>query len=93
MEEAIQANGMAMAAGAARGGSSFWMRAEGVDTRELADRLLRRGVLIEPGAVFFGTQRPNSDHYRLAYSSIPAARIREGIALVAEEIGRSGVMQ
>ena len=52
-----------------------------------------RGVLIEPGQVFFGpsgsgpsgsgSSGVGCEFYRLAYSSIPANRIAEGIALIA----------
>jgi len=51
------------------------------------DRRLRaRSVLIEPGHSFFRGPEPPSNYYRLAYSSIPSARIPEGIAILAEEL-------
>jgi len=66
------------------------MRApEGVDTEALAERLKTRGVLIEPGRVFFDPAGGPQNYYRLAYSSIPGSRIAEGIGRIAEEIGRS----
>ncbi len=69
------------------GGSSFWMRAPtGVDTKVLARRLQAKGVLIEPGHVFFAPDQHASNHYRLAYSSIPSARIAAGVDLIADEI-------
>jgi GntR family transcriptional regulator/MocR family aminotransferase len=87
MEEAIIAQGLTIAGRGVFGGSSFWMQAPvGVDTGLLAERLKSDNVLIEPGAPFFsGASRPRN-HYRLAYSSIPPARIPEGIALVARAI-------
>ncbi|WRH61637.1 MAG: PLP-dependent aminotransferase family protein [Fuscovulum sp.] len=84
MEEAISQHDLMVAGQGGFGGSSFWMEARGeVDTEALALRLRGEGVLIEPGRVFFepGTERRN--FYRLAYSSIPVAKIPEGIALVA----------
>jgi GntR family transcriptional regulator / MocR family aminotransferase len=84
MEEAISQHDLMVAGQGGFGGSSFWMEARGeVDTEVLALRLRGEGVLIEPGRVFFepGTERRN--FYRLAYSSIPVAKIPEGIALVA----------
>ncbi len=84
MEEAISLHGLRVAGQGGFGGSSFWMEAVAhVDTEALALRLRGEGVLIEPGRVFFepGTERRN--FYRLAYSSIPVAKIPEGIALVA----------
>jgi GntR family transcriptional regulator / MocR family aminotransferase len=88
MERAMAAHGLTVAGRGAFGGSSFWMRApETVDTTDLAERLARDGVLIEPGATFFSPGTPDRTHYRLAYSSIPAARIPEGIARIAAAIG------
>ena len=84
MEAAIQAQGLDVAGRGTFGGSSFWMRApDGVNTTELALRLREQGVLIEPGRAFFGPLDENHSFYRLAYSSIPAARIPEGVALIA----------
>lgn len=89
MAEAIAAEGLIKAGAPDDGGSCFWMRApEGVDTADLAQRLHRRGVVIEPGAAFFDSARADHRHYRLAYSSIPSARIAEGVAIIADEISR-----
>ena len=87
MTRAITEHGLQIAGRGAYGGSSFWMRApEAVDTEELARRLRARGVLIEPGHSFFaGPARPRN-FYRLAYSSIPASRVAQGVAIVAQEI-------
>lgn len=87
MQQAISEHGLTVAGQGAHGGSSLWMRApEHVVTEDLARVLRTRDVLIEPGRSFFnGTGRPRN-YYRLAYSSIPAARIPEGIALIAEEL-------
>jgi GntR family transcriptional regulator/MocR family aminotransferase len=60
------------------------MRApDGCDTAALATRLAAQGVLIEPGHPFFAAPDAPRGFYRLAYSSIPAARIAEGVALIA----------
>ena len=89
MADAIQAQGLTLAGADGFGGSSFWMRApEGVDTDRLAERLRTRGVLIEPGRLFFDPSRALGNHYRLAYSSIAPGKITEGIGLIADEIGR-----
>jgi GntR family transcriptional regulator/MocR family aminotransferase len=90
MESAMTEAGMTIAGRGAFGGSSYWMEApEGVDATELAERLMKRDVLIEPGAPFFGPGRDAGRHYRLAYSSIPAARIGEGIGRIAEAIAET----
>ncbi|MGJ8546361.1 MAG: PLP-dependent aminotransferase family protein [Sulfitobacter sp.] len=87
METAIQAEGLQIAGQGAYGGSSLWMRApDGVDADELARRLQAQSVLIEPGRAFFGGPGRPGNFYRLAYSSIPATRIAEGIGLVANAI-------
>lgn len=84
MDKAIRAHGLQVAARETFGGSSIWMRApEGVNTTDLALRLREKGVLIEPGRAFFGPEDANQSYYRLAYSSIPAERIPEGIGLIA----------
>ncbi|WP_372887022.1 PLP-dependent aminotransferase family protein [Shimia sp.] len=91
-QEAIDTHGLEIAGQGLHGGSSLWMRApEHVDTAALTRVLQRRDVLIEPGHPFFnGSDRPRN-YYRLAYSSIPAERIPEGIARIAEELRRQRV--
>lgn len=90
MQEAITQHGLQIAGQGAFGGSSFWMRAPThVDTRILAQDLEARSVLIEPGQAFFSGSDQPQNFYRLAYSSIPAARISGGVALIAEAIAQS----
>lgn len=88
VEAAVARHGLSVAGRGAYGGSSLWMRAPGgSDTSLLADILSRQSVLIEPGAPFFaGPERPRH-FFRLAYSSIPATRIDEGIRRIAAAIG------
>lgn len=91
MSRAIEEHDLQIAGQGAFGGSSFWMRApETVDTQELTRRLQARGVLIEPGHSFFAGPSQPKNYYRLAYSSIPASRIAQGVGLVAAEIGATG---
>ena len=85
-EAAIREAGLTVAGAGGFGGSSFWMRApEGITAAALAQGLRRRDVLIEPAGAFFGAARDPQTHYRLAYSSIAAADIPEGIRRIAEE--------
>ncbi len=94
MEQAIAENGLQIAGAAGHGGSSFWMMApEGVDTEDLAQRLRARGVVIEPGRAFFDPARFSRRFYRIAYSSIPAEKIPEGIRRIAQEIALCGHME
>ena len=90
METALADHGLEVAGRGAFGGSSIWMRApDGVDTARLDARLRARGVLIEPGAPFFhGPDRPR-EFYRLAYSSISAERIPDGIAALADGLAEA----
>lgn len=87
MAESIESAGLDVAGQGGFGGSSFWMRAPlGVDTQALALRLRADGVLIEAGQSFFDPARPQSQFYRLGYSSIPPAKIPEGIARIAKAL-------
>jgi GntR family transcriptional regulator/MocR family aminotransferase len=91
METAIRDAGLTVASPTRQGGSSFWMKApDHVDTEDLAATLRDRGVVIEPGRIFFGPGAGPSPFYRIAYSSIAADRIPEGIARIATAIGESG---
>ena len=66
------------------GGSSVWAEGPaGLDTRELAERARERGVLIEPGDIFFASDAPPLNHVRLGFSSIPKERIEPGIRALA----------
>jgi len=91
METAIAEHGLTRADTSSDGGSCMWMRApDGVDTTNLARRLHLKGVVIEPGHSFFDPETAPVEYYRLAYSSIPSARIAAGIQLIAKEIAESG---
>jgi GntR family transcriptional regulator/MocR family aminotransferase len=67
------------------GGSALWIRGpEGLDARALATAAERRGVLIEPGDVFFlepdkvsGTDAAR--YLRMGFTSIDARRIDQGV--------------
>ena len=87
MEAAMAEAGLSVAGRGAFGGSSFWMEAPyGVRAEDLARRLAEEDVLIEPGDAFFGDEAPPARHYRLAYSSISAERIPEGIARIGRAV-------
>lgn len=87
MDTALSAHGLTIAGQGTYGGSSVWLRAPtGIDTTELAQRLRADHVLVEPGAPFFGSTPQPTEYMRLAYSSIPSARIPEGIRLIANAI-------
>ena len=90
MNTALNETGLTIAGRGTYGGSSVWLRApEGTDSTQLAERLKADNVLIEPGAPFFAGEAPPTEYLRLAYSSIPSARIPEGIHLIANAIRSS----
>lgn len=62
------------------GGGSCWVRLpEGIAAADLAERAKQRGVLIEPGDVFFMADPPPGGYFRLGYQSIEAGSIDAGI--------------
>jgi GntR family transcriptional regulator/MocR family aminotransferase len=73
------------------GGTSFWVRGPaGLDSGALARAARDKGILIEPGQIYFGgTERP-SHYFRLAFSSINESKIEAGIKLLAETIRAGG---
>ena len=87
MEDAIAKHELRISGRGYHGGSSFWMQApDGLNTDDLARKLQGQGVLIEPGRPFFAGKHQPENHYRLAYSSIPTARIPQGVDLIARTI-------
>jgi GntR family transcriptional regulator / MocR family aminotransferase len=68
----------------ATGASSFWLRfPAGTDVRALASAAAERGVVIEPGDVFFAAARPPLQFARAGFASIAAERIDAGVAELA----------
>ncbi len=87
LDNCLQHHGLSVAGEAHYGGSSIWVAAQKhVDTGTLAQNLRRNGVLIEPGSAFFAPENPPRHFMRLAYSSIPASRIPEGVSRIAAAI-------
>jgi GntR family transcriptional regulator/MocR family aminotransferase len=48
------------------------------------ERAAARGILIEPGDVFFYSENAPRNYFRLGFSSIPLDRIEPGIQTLAE---------
>ena len=87
LEEALAKTPLKLLRGASYGGSSVWVEApQGTDCVALAERLRAASVLIEPGAPFFAETDPPRHYFRLAYSSIPASRIAEGVQRIAAHV-------
>jgi GntR family transcriptional regulator/MocR family aminotransferase len=69
----------------AAGGGSCWVSLpEPLNATELAEQARDRGVLIEPGEVFFMAEPPPTRHFRMGYSSIVPAAIEPGVKALAE---------
>lgn len=67
------------------GGTSFWVKGpEGFDARHLAEDAKAKGVLVEPGDIFFNKPDEHRQFFRLGFSSISEDRIDAGIKLLAE---------
>ena len=64
-----------------QGGSGAWIKGpDGLDSRLLAERCAARGVLIEPGDIFFSkSSNRNQAHFRLGYSAIHGGLIDAGV--------------
>jgi hypothetical protein len=58
---------------------------ETVETRTLLDRAIERGVAFTPGEVFVA-DGTGERTLRLSFSSVPAARIDEGVRRLAEAV-------
>lgn len=67
------------------GGVSLWMTGpDGLDGRRLAQLAQQRGVLIEPGDLYFLGERPPRNHFRIGLAAPQLAMIDPGIALLGE---------
>lgn len=71
------------------GGSAVWVRApHGIDTDELAHAAAAGGVIIEPGSIFFAQRPARCRHFRMGYSAITEALIRDGVRELAGHVRR-----
>ncbi|KPU84826.1 GntR family transcriptional regulator [Marinosulfonomonas sp. PRT-SC04] len=85
--EALAKTEMKVAGSASFGGSGFWVEAPAeIDTEILRQRLAENGVLIEAGNPFFAGENTPNNFFRLAYSSIAAEKIPEGIRRISQAI-------
>ncbi len=67
------------------GGSSFWVQGpEGLNADDFSKEALKKGILIEPGAVYFAKRPVPQNYFRLGISSIEVDKISPGIKLLAE---------
>ena len=67
-----------------QGRSSVWLQGPpDFDASLFAGHAKSRGVLIEPGDIFFSDASPPKNFIRLGYASIPTLRIEPGLAKMA----------
>lgn len=87
MLNALEKNGLSDSVAAKFGGTSFWIKGpETLNSNILAEKLVEKSVLIEPGSPFFGAGNPPRNYFRIAYSSIENKKIEEGITRIAAAI-------
>jgi len=71
--------------GSADGGTSFWLTGpKGFDAGEFAMRLQKRGVLVEPGHIFYHNGNPRNS-FRIGFPSVAAEKINHGLRQIGEE--------
>ena len=88
MSESLAEVGLLDTQAARFGGTSFWIQGPAaLDTDALARKLTDQSVLIEPGANFF-FQQNRHNAMRLAFSSIPASKIPEGVKRVSQTMAQ-----
>ncbi|MEO1038643.1 MAG: PLP-dependent aminotransferase family protein [Pseudomonadota bacterium] len=77
-----------------RGGTCYWVRGpDGLQVDALVEAARARGVLIEPAGVYFNSPDEARGVFRLGVTSLPAARIREGVAQLSEALRDLGGAQ
>jgi 2-aminoadipate transaminase len=73
------------------GGMFVWLTVPGVDTMQLLDRAVERGMVFVPGAPFYAVE-PRHDTLRLSFVTVPPEAIDRGVTilgqLIAAEMGR-----
>ena len=66
------------------GGTACWVKGPAeLDAGELQRKAMARGILIEPGDIYFLSDYPPRNYFRLGFSSIPVDRIEPGIHKLA----------
>ena len=84
--EALAHSGLRVAGASNFGGTSLWIDGpKDLCSEKLASSLLPDGVIIEAGAPFFARNSGPCRHFRLGFSSISAARVQEGVRLIAKK--------
>lgn len=65
------------------GGVSLWMTPPAeLDCGRLISEAERRGILIEPGDIFFMAPESNRNHFRIGFAAVPLRRVDEGLSVL-----------
>ena len=74
---------------ASQGGTSFWLTVPAnLNTTELAQALMKRGVLIDEGAAFFRNPDQGRRNLRIGFAALSKSAIQDGIEIIAQEMRR-----
>lgn len=78
---------MSIAVAPVRGGTCYWVHGpHGLEVDALVEAARARGILIESARFYFDDPSQAKGAFRLGVTSLPAARIREGVAQLSEAI-------
>jgi len=78
---------MSIAVAPVRGGTCYWVHGPlGLEVDALVEAARARGILIEPAQSYFDDPSQAKGAFRLGVTSLPATRIREGVAQLSEAI-------
>ena len=85
MQEGIKKHLPVFSPGGATGGTSFWLTGpKNFNAEVFAKRLQQRGVLIEPGHIFYnGGVTKNS--FRIGFPSVAGNKINTGLHHISDE--------
>lgn len=68
-------------------GSAMWVEGPAdLSARQLANEAAKRGVLIEPADRFYAAPGQAMNQFRMGVTAIPKAKIRDGVAILAQVI-------
>lgn len=89
MRRALQAHLPDLHIQASHGGTCFWIVGPtALDVNLLAERLKKKGVLIDVGPVFFSYPGKGTGMFRLGFAAIPKKAIAPGVQIISEEIAQ-----
>ncbi|WP_120498875.1 PLP-dependent aminotransferase family protein [Kiloniella sp. EL199] len=62
------------------GGSSFWVEGfKNLDSKELLQKALKKGVVLEPGTIYYFDAIPPKHYFRLGFTAVKRTSIKDGL--------------